>query len=111
MPNERIKYYPSCVSKLLHMMRYGRVESNHSFREASKFMNKNTGEAHIKHKHRVMKCVAGAPESGLFVKSKEIWDGELDYDSLLKVGQITDMKLNCTQGNDVVVILRNWTEC
>ena len=76
---ERLKHYQSFIVKLLHLMRHIRVESQNAIREASKFMNKNTGEAHAKCMHRVMKYLVEIRESGLFMEPK-VWDGDLDFE-------------------------------
>ena len=66
------------------MVRHRRVEVQNDVREDSKFMIKNAKEACIKHMRRVMKHIAETPESGIFLKPRQIWDGEIDYEFFIE---------------------------
>ena len=65
-------------------MRHRRLESQNAVREYGKFMIKNCGEDLIKHISRVMKHIAETPKRGLFLKPREIWDGEIDYEFVIE---------------------------
>ena len=110
LPKERLRYSKSVIEKSLHVIRYRRSEAQNSIREASEFMNKNIGEAYIKNMLRVMKHVAGMPESVLFIKPKEKLGGELDYEFILKDVHITGMQLIRMKGKEFVAMLRNCVE-
>ena len=76
-------------------MRGGSVEAQNTVREGSKFINKNTGEEYIKCTRRSIKYLAETTKRGLFMKPRETWDGEIDYefniDGWSAYGRATDL--------------------
>ena len=61
-------------------MKCSRVETQNAIREASKFMNRNSREAHAKHMCRVIKYLVKIHELGLFLEPNKKLDGCLDFE-------------------------------
>jgi hypothetical protein len=67
------------VGKLLHMMRWSRVETQNAVRDLSRMM-KVANVAHVKGLMRVMKYYVATPKRGLVLQPHGVWDGGADYE-------------------------------
>jgi hypothetical protein len=74
--------YRSGVGKLIHLMKWSRVEALNSVRELSRFMTGANG-AHVAAMFRAMKYCVGTPERGLLLKPNMEWNGDPNFEFVI----------------------------
>jgi hypothetical protein len=75
--------YRSGVGKLLHMMKWTQPEILNAVRELSRFMT-GMAMAHLKEMYRAMKYCVGTPNCGLLLKPNMKWDGNPNFEFIVK---------------------------
>jgi len=71
------------VGKLMHLMRWSRVEMINATRDLSR-QNQGANEAHMKALMRAMKHLVATPKRGLLLKPEGSWDGGADYEFVIE---------------------------
>ena len=77
------KVYSSGVGKLLHMMRWSRLEILNSVHETSRFMQK-ASLCHLKAMYRVMNYCISTPKRGLKLQPNRTWNGDKNFEFIVK---------------------------
>ena len=80
---KELSSYRTGVGKFLHMARWTRPEILNAVRELSRFMSKAT-QKHLTAMKRAMHYCVSTPQRGLLLKPDTEWDGNQDFEFIVK---------------------------